>query len=165
MDFHTFSAALTITIYRLSPGGQRDSHQGREDWLLIKKTAENLNQVAESLECHVASQAATLLEHLHTIRHGTYTKLQKYKATVPYFGEVLISGAKNELLTMDATESEQQSNSPIFFGNVEFNANYFDYNYAGGFLDGAELGVDWTSPFEIEASFDWNHIYDSSWMQ
>jgi len=133
---------------------------------LVKKTAVNLKHVSESLECHVASQAAKLLEYLYTIRHGPYTNDEGYEAIVPHFGRVRISGVTNALWTAQETEDRLQASSPYSFGTVEFSTNIFDYDFSGGLYD-AELGVDWTSPFEIDGNFDWSQTYEAplSWRQ
>lgn len=156
MDFQAFSAALTITISLLSPRGnsrQDDLYRERDDWDLVRDVTGTLKNVSESLQCYVSAQAARLLEQLYTIRHGDFTSTDGYEAIVPYFGKVRIAGVKT------ASPDELQPNPP---GTVEFSANIFDYNNftAGGFLDDAELGVDWTSAFEVDADFDWNQIIE-----
>lgn len=165
MDFQSFSAALTIIISLLSPKGPQDSNQEREDWELVKETTVHLKQVSKSMECHVASQAARLLDHLYAVRHGLYSNDDGYEAIVPHFGRVRINAVTKELPTVQAADDIQAS-SPYPFGAVEFSTNIFEHNFSSGFYD-AELGVDWTSPFEVDVNFDWSLTYGTplSWGQ
>ena len=167
MDFLAFSAALTIVLYLLSPSKQRDPTQDTMDWHMIREVTKNQKRLSQMLECRVASQASQLLEYLLMIHDGTYTNQDGYEATIPYFGKIKIPGIKeSEPQACSLGEPNNHSQDTSWFsGPVEFTSSTFGDSFTGNFLSEAELGVDWTSVFEMDMKFDWNQTYEpmQSW--
>lgn len=170
IDFQSFSAALTIIIYLLSPLALRAHPQticNYDAWDIIRQVTATLKRVSKLLECHVAGQASHLLEYLTAVHDGTTINTGGYEAMVPYFGRIRITGVKGPKL-----EKELEQNGNLyaqdfswFPGAVEFSSNTFGDSFTGNYLSEAELGVDWTALFEMDGNFDWTQTYESphSW--
>ena len=95
--------------------------------------------------------------------HGTYSGPEGYEAVIPYFGKVTIGRMKRNV--SQTQSSDIQTSAPQQLSNmVEFSANTFmlfsqepssGYSYSD-----TELGVDWTSIFDVDRSYDWNQAFE-----
>ncbi|KAL2009381.1 hypothetical protein VTN00DRAFT_7575 [Thermoascus crustaceus] len=176
IDFEVFSAAMVIVIDLLSSkSSHSDASQQAEDWELVHGVTRTLKHVSREIECSVAGQAAQLLEYLSMARHGTYSSPERYEAVIPYFGKVRISrparaaassSSQTELSTTPPNGSGPQLPPPQPFPNmVEFSANAFvpfSPNATADGLSDAELGIDWTSVFDVDSNYDWSQLFETA---
>lgn len=174
MDFEVFSAAMVIVIDLLSSQSpsRRDASRQAEDWELVHGVTGTLKHVSREIECSVAGQAAQLLEYLAMARHGTYSGPERYEAVIPYFGKVRISRPGRAVSSsLSQTETTTPSSGPPVPAPqpvpnmVEFSANSFvpfSPNPTAGGLSDAELGIDWTSVFDVDSNYDWSQLFETA---
>ncbi|KAN0113280.1 hypothetical protein V8E51_006231 [Hyaloscypha variabilis] len=165
MDFQAFSAAVVLVINQLNQSSHLETHQESSDWDLVHDVKRSLKMVSEAMECTVAGQGYDVLQHLSTFRTGAYAGPDHYDVTIPMFGRVKISRPKNQNVQPefnDFYEAENQFQQQ-FFPMLEFSANAFaPFGMTGDVLSDMELGIDWTSPLNVDYNYDWSQNFDGS---
>ncbi|KAK9342804.1 hypothetical protein V1522DRAFT_415024 [Lipomyces starkeyi] len=168
MDFIVFSAALIITLHLLTPTRSRNTARDADDWNIVTHLAQTFRQLAGTIECSVAKQAATLLEYLYAAHHGTYVGPEEYAAFIPWFGKVRIGSVPRQRQTTPFSPQPlsdmQDRNSSNLCNTIEFGINCTTPGSLPGsggasqFADD-ELGIDWTSLGDIECEYDWMQLF------
>jgi hypothetical protein len=164
MDFQAFSSALVMVIGLVSQSPDC-IYQEAEDWGLIQSVIRQLQTVASGMECSVANQGAQLLEYLSMARSGTYSGPDGYEAVIPYFGKVRIGKMKrNESvapLVVETKETPLVDTNTMDFNTISF-MPFSQESLIQFPLTDAELGVDWTSVFDVDNNYnyDWSQVFD-----
>ncbi|KAK9329112.1 hypothetical protein V1520DRAFT_187867 [Lipomyces starkeyi] len=172
MDFIVFSAALIIALQLLTQPSSRDTARDADDWNIITHLAQTFRQLAGTIECSVAKQAATLLEYLHAVHRGTYVGPEEYAAIIPWFGKVRIGSVPRRQQTISLSPQTplsdmQVRNSSGLCNTIEFGINCAIPGSLTGWRFGPwgsqfaddELGIDWTSLDDIECDYDWMQLF------
>ncbi|KAK9235023.1 hypothetical protein V1525DRAFT_421703 [Lipomyces kononenkoae] len=171
-DFTVFSAALIITIHLLTPPSSRSTARDADDWDVVTHLAQTFRQLAGTIECSVATQAATLLEYLYGAHHGTYVGPEEYAVFIPWFGKVKIGnvprrGQTTSLSPPTPLSDMQDRNSSSLCSTIEFGINCAipgslarsESGLWSSQFAGDELGIDWTSLGDIECDYDWTQLF------
>lgn len=178
LDFQVFGCAAVLVLdLLLSPSSSSSClYQEAQDWGLIEGVTRGFRDKAALMECRVAGQAARLLEDLSMAHRGAYAGVEGYEAVIPYFGRVVIGKMKmrnvsnqdqnqNSQIPLSSSSDLQTAvgnvtQQPQFSNTVAFSANTFmpfgQETMAGCFYPDMELGVDWTSVFDVDRSYEWN---------
>lgn len=152
MDFQALTGAIVLIIYMFKTAhapGSSPTVQEAQDWTLILDLVKHFRKTDTLLNCSVARQAADLLEALSRAFHGQFNEPHPVDVVIPYFGKVSIRPLRR------MTE-EQPSTT-----EVEFNMHQAmpSEPYMGGAFAGTELGIDWTSGFDLGSDFDWSELF------
>jgi hypothetical protein len=171
MDFQVFSAGIVLILDLLYQKHNRDTSEDVKDWDAIQGLIKRLQYLSGSMGCSVAAQAAHLLEHLFMAGHGQYMGTEDYEAEIPYFGKVRIRQNKDRRPQSESTSPscslpnsvETPSNWTVAKNVIEFNANYFMPYIQNSTVEFSheELGVDWTTTFDLDRSYDWSQLFYS----
>jgi hypothetical protein len=164
MDFQAFSSALVMVLGLVSQA-PNCIYQEAEDWGLIQSVNRQLQTIDGGMECSVAAQGAQLLEYLSMAHSGTYSGPDGYEAVIPYFGKVRIGKMKrNESVAPLGVESKEIP--PLATNEMDLNTISFmpfsQDSLVQYPLTDAELGVDWTSVFDVDNNYnyDWSQVFD-----
>ena len=111
VDFEVFTAAMILVIDLLA--NAQDSYellpQHVEDWEIVRSIANDLRRISTVMTCHVAEQAAQLLDDFYEAHQNhSHVGEEAYKATIPYFGKLHIIRNRNTTkLTNSSTATAQ----------------------------------------------------------
>ena len=167
VDFEVFTAAMILVIDLLAHAQNRQQLPGQsvEDWEVVRSIVNDLRRISTIVACHVAEQAAQLLEDFYE-GHQNHSNAgeEAYEADIPYFGKLHIirnrdatklassstATAQHETAhgTQSATSSHDYTTSIVTF------EDYLQYAPENS-QPGRHLASGWMSDLAVDEDWMW----------